>query len=272
MRYEKPRGILIPIGGHEQKKGSKSILSRVIDETRKKNPIIEIVTVATNLPEETSEDYFLAFEALGLTDTGEIHIKNRSEIADFTRRIETCDAVLFSGGNQLKLTALLGGTDFISVLKDRYYNDDNFVIAGTSAGATAMSNTMILKGSSEDALIKGELQLTNGLDFIDNLFIDTHLTQRGRIGRLIQTVTGNPGVLGLGLGEDTGAVIYNGNELEVIGSGLVVIADGLNIKYSNLTDIEDGEAITVEGITLHVLGKGKIFSLEERRLLKSEDE
>jgi cyanophycinase len=265
----RPRGILIPIGGNEDKKGSKSILSRVIDETRKKNPIIEIITVATDIPKEISYDYFLAFEELGLTDIGEIHIEKRDEIRDFMERIETCDAVFFSGGNQLKLTSMLGGSDFVSLLKERYYNDDNFVIAGTSAGATVMSNTMILKGSSADALIKGQLQLATGFDFINNFFIDTHLTQRGRIGRLIQTVTMNPGILALGLGEDTGTVIYNGNELEVIGSGLAVIADGLNIKYSNVTDIEDGDPITVEGILLHVLSRGEIFSLKERRLLKS---
>jgi cyanophycinase len=265
----KPRGILIPIGGREEKDGHKSILSRVIDETRKRDPIIEIITVATNHPEETSEDYFSAFEDLGLSDVGEINIEKRAETLDFMKRIDECDVVFFCGGNQLKLTVLLGGTDFLKLLKDRYLHDDNFVVAGTSAGAAAMSNTMILSGSGENALIKGELQLTNGLDFINNLFIDTHFTQRGRLGRLVQTVTANPAVLALGLGEDTGAVIYNGNELEIIGSGLAVIADGLNIKYSNLTDVEDGDPITVEGITLHVLSQSKIFSLSERRLLRS---
>jgi cyanophycinase len=266
---ERPRGILIPIGGHEDKEGRKSILSRVIDETRKRDPIVEIITLSTNVPEEISSDYFQAFEDLGLNDVGEIYIERRDETSDFIRRIDTCDAVFFCGGNQLKLTTLLGGTNFLKLLKKRYYNDENFVVAGTSAGAAAMSNTMIVAGSNRDALIKGKLQLTNGLDFINNLFIDTHFTQRGRLGRLVQTVTANPAVLGLGLGEDTGAVIYNGNELEIIGSGLAVIADGLNIKYSNLTDIEDGDPITVENIILHILGRKEIFSLSERRLLKS---
>ncbi len=263
MRH-RPRGILIPIGGNE----NESILSRIIEETRKRNPIIEIITVATSHHEETSDAYFSVFDDLGLT-IREIYIEKRSETEDFMKRIESCDGVLFSGGNQLKLTTMFGGTDFLRLLKDRYYNDDNFVIAGTSAGAAAMSNTMIIKGGSEDALIKGKLQLTNGLDFINNVLIDTHFTERGRFGRLIQTVAANPGVLGLGFGEDTGAVIYNGNELEVIGSGLAVIADGLNIKYSNMTDIGDGDPITVEGITLHVLGGKEIFSLSERRILRS---
>jgi cyanophycinase len=269
MSTDRPKGILIPIGGHEDKAGDKAVLCRVLEETRKKKPIIEVITIATNLPEEVGRDYHDAFGALDVGDVGEIFIRERKEVKDFIERIEKCDAVFFSGGNQLKLTTLLGGTDLIEVLKKRYEQDENFVIAGTSAGAAAMSDTMIVSGSGPTALIKGELQLNNGLAFITNLFIDTHFTERGRFGRLIQTVASNPAVLGLGLGEDTGAVIYNGDELEIIGSSLAMITDAQTIKYTDLTDVADGEPITVEGVSVHVLGKGKIFSLKERRLLKS---
>lgn len=266
---DKPKGILIPIGGREDKEDSKSILSRIIDETRKHDPRIEIITIATNLPKETVQDYYAAFQGLGFNNIGEIHFEERDEIPAFIDRIKKCDAVLFSGGNQLKITTLLGGTEFLKTLKDRYYQEENFVVAGTSAGAAAMCNTMILKGGSEDALIKGKLQLSIGLDFINDLFIDTHFMERGRFGRLIQTVTANPNVLGMGLSEDTAAVIYNGNEMEIIGSGLAVVADGLSIKYSNISDIEDGNPISVEGVIMHVLCKGQIFSLKERRFLRS---
>jgi cyanophycinase len=267
--YAQPKGILIPIGGHEDINGDMAILARVIDETRRSNPRIEVITVATNVPEEISKDYFAAFEDLGLDDLGEIYLDKREEIADYIDRIKDCDAVFFSGGNQLKLTTRLGGTELHRILKERYCSDKDFVIAGTSAGAAAMSSTMIVSGSGADALIKGQLQLTNGLDFIDTVFIDTHFTQRGRFGRLVQTVTANPSVLGLGFGEDTGAVIYNGNEMEIIGSGLAVVVDGINMKFTNITDIADGQPITVEGITTHILGSGQIFSLSERRLLRS---
>jgi cyanophycinase len=270
MDQIKPKGILIPIGGHEDKNGDMAILTRVIDETRRSNPRIEVITIATSVPEEISKDYFAAFEDLGLEDVGEIYIDKREENGDYVDRIKDCDAVFFSGGNQLKLTTRLGGTELLSILKERYILDRDFVIAGTSAGAAAMSSTMIVSGSGVDALIKGQLQLTNGLDFIDTAFIDTHFTQRGRFGRLIQTVTANPAILGLGFGEDTGAVIYNGDEMEIIGSGLAVVVDGMGMKYTNITDIADGQPITVEGIKTHILGSGQIFSLSERRLLKSE--
>jgi cyanophycinase len=121
----------------------------------------------------------------------------------------------------------------------RYYDEPNFVVAGTSAGAAAMPNTMIVSGSSQDAMMKGALQLTNGLGLIGHALIDTHFTQRGRFGRIIQTIIGNPGVIGLGLGEDTGIVIYKGDVMEVVGSGLVVIIDGSTINYTDLTEIGD---------------------------------
>jgi cyanophycinase len=265
-----PQGILIPIGGHEDKEGRKDILSRVLDETRRKDPIIEVITVATNVPGEVVDGYRDAFRALGIREVGEIYIEERDEANkdEFLHRIKRCDGVYFSGGNQLKLTTLLGGSEFLKILKDRYCNDRDFVIAGTSAGAAAMSNTMIVSGGSEDALIKGKLQLTSGLDFITNVFIDTHVTERGRFGRLMHTVASNPSVLGLGLGEDTGAIIYDGKELEIIGSGLAIIVDGNEMKYTNLTDIADGDPISIEGMKVHVLAKGKRFLLEERRLIK----
>jgi cyanophycinase len=265
------RGILIPIGGSEDKKETKTVLARVIAETGRKKPRICVFTLATTVPKEVAADYKSAFNDLGITRLCFIHFESRTE-ADKDKHlnaIKESDVVLFSGGNQLRLSSLLGGTALLELIKRRYLEDERFVIAGTSAGAAAMSDTMIIAGSSRDALIKGELELTNGLDLIDSVFIDTHFTERGRFGRLIQTVTCNPGILGVGLGEDTAVVIYKGNEMEVVGSGLVVIADGINITYTNLTDVSNGEPITVEGLKMHILGPGKRFLLKERRLAHS---
>jgi cyanophycinase len=268
MKIQNPKGILIPIGGGEDKKEHKTVLTRVIQETKKKHPRICLITLATNLPREVASDYRGAFRDLGITKLSVLHYEHRPE-ADTEanlRKIGQCDAVMFSGGNQLKLSSLLGGTKLLTLIKERYYDEENFVIAGTSAGAAAMSDTMIIAGSSSAALVKGELELTNGLDLINSVFIDTHFTERGRFGRLIQTVTCNPGVLGLGLGEDTAAVIHGGDEMEVIGSGLVVVADGSAISYTDLTDVQNGQAITVEGIHMHILGPGKKFLLSLRKL------
>jgi cyanophycinase len=227
-----------------------------------------VITLATNLPKEVAKDYRDAFVGLGIKKISVIHYENRpqADTAANIQKIKEADVVMFSGGNQLKLSSLLGGTELIQRIKDKYYDDPDFVIAGTSAGAAAMSDTMIISGSSQSALIKGELELTNGLDLINSVFIDTHFTERGRFGRLIQTVTCNPGVLGIGLGEDTAVIIYRGNEMEVVGSGLVVIADGKHISYTDLTSVSNGEPITVEGIKMHILGPGKKFLLAERRL------
>jgi cyanophycinase len=266
------RGILIPIGGCEDKKEHKTVLQRIISETGKKKPKICLITLATSVPREVGQDYKKAFKDLGIVKLTQLHFASRP-VADKERNLEKvkqCDAVLFSGGDQLRLSSLLGGTKLLELIKMRYSEEEKFVIAGTSAGAAAMSDTMIIAGSSQDALIKGELELTNGLDLINNVFIDTHFTERGRFGRLIQTVTCNPGILGVGLGEDTALVIYKGNEMEVVGSGLVVLADGSDICYTDLTDIANGDPITVEGLKMHVLGPGKRFLIKERRLAKED--
>jgi cyanophycinase len=271
MLQKKPKGILIPIGGGEDKEDEKEVLCRLLKETGKRNPDICIITLATDLPEETSQDYKKAFKDLDHTKISFIHYKERSE-ADQPGDIDIvkkCDLVLFSGGDQLRLSSLLGGTELIAIIKERYYSEPKFVVAGTSAGAAAMSDTMIISGSSADAMIKGELELTNGLDFINSVFIDTHFTERGRFCRIIHTVTCNPGILGIGLGEDTAIVIYQGEELEVVGSGLVVIVDGKKIEYTDLTEIDNGTPITVEGACMHILGPGKRFNIRDRRLIKA---
>ena len=271
MKNVIPKGILIPIGGGEDKKESKDILSRVISETRKTNPKICLITLATDVPEKAAEVYNKVFGDLNISKISIIHYTGRKEAdhQENLKKVKECDLILFSGGKQLKLSSLLGGTDLLTLITQRYYDEPKFVLAGTSAGASAMSNTMIITGSAPEALIKGSLELTNGLDLINNVTIDTHFTQRGRIGRLIQMVACNPGILGLGLGEDTCVIIKNGM-MEVVGSGLVTIIDGDDIDYTDLADIKDGEPITVEGIKVHILGPSKQFLIGERKIKMSD--
>lgn len=270
MKQSKPKGILIPIGGGEDTTGKKEVLSRVISECKKESPLICIITLATSKPEDAKKKYKEAFKDIDHTDVSFMYFDTREE-ADtekHTELLKKSDAILFSGGDQLKLSSLLGGTRLIQIIKERYFTEPHFVVAGTSAGAAAMSDTMIVGGDSQDAMVKGELELTNGLDFINSIFIDTHFTQRGRFGRIVQTITANPGILGLGLGEDTGVVIYNGEELEVTGSGLVVVIDGTEITYSDLADKDKGDIITVEGVKMHMLGPGKRFRIDERKIVQ----
>ncbi len=200
------------------------ILRRLINESKhKEDSRIEIVTTASKIPREVGPEYARAFEFLGAKNVDVLYIENREHALDeaSVERLKNADVVMFTGGDQLRLSSILGGTPFHELLLDKYKNED-FIYAGTSAGAAAASNNMIYQGSSSEALLKGEVKITSGLGLMDDVVIDTHFVHRGRIGRLFQAVVGNPKVLGIGLGEDTGLLITNGTQMEAIGSGLVI--------------------------------------------------
>jgi cyanophycinase len=265
MKTIKPKGILIPIGGG---KDDDLMMERIIKESGKLHPKMCYITLAVSNSLEAKNKHRSFAKQFGARNVSFIHFDIRSE-ADSTeniKKIKSCDVVFIGGGNQLRLSSLLGGTLLMAEIKRRYYEEHKFIVSGSSAGAAAMSNTMIVAGSSQDALIKGELQLTNGLDLINNVFIDTHFTDRGRFGRVIQTVAYNPGVLGLGISINTGVVIYEGERLEVVGTGLVVIVDGTSIEYSDLTDKSDGDPLTIVGLKMHVIGPGKCFAIISRKI------
>ncbi|MFB0909909.1 MAG: cyanophycinase, partial [Flavobacterium sp.] len=222
------------------------ILKRIISESKhKENSRIEVITTASNIPKEIGPEYVKAFAYLDATNIDVLYIDKREEAADeaILTRLKAADVVIFTGGDQLRLTSILGGTPFHDILLDKYHNEE-FVYAGTSAGAAAASNNMIYQGSSSEALLKGEVKITSGLGLIDGVVIDTHFVRRGRIGRLFQTVVSNPRVLGIGLGEDTGLLITNNNHMEAIGSGLVILVDGRDIKDTNLTQVKLGQPIS----------------------------
>ena len=174
---------------------------------------------------------------------------------------------MFSGGNQLRLSATFGGTEFLEIALNRYNEEKNFVVAGTSAGAMAMSNTMIYEGNATTAHLKGEVKITTGLGFMDDVIFDSHFEKRGRFGRLAQAIASNPSAVGIGLGEDTGMLIKEGNIMEAIGSGLVMIIDGHDIMHSNIADIPDGNPISVENIKVHFCEKGNGYLLKERKFI-----
>ncbi|HYG53034.1 MAG TPA: cyanophycinase, partial [Flavobacteriales bacterium] len=232
---KRPKGTLIPMGGGVDKEKKKTIMCRLLDETQRRKPKICVVTVATIEPDKEATAYRDCFKSLHKNEFSVVHFTQRSGANDpkHLEKVRKADLVILGGGDQLRLSNLMGGTALMNLLMERYLNDNKFVLAGSSAGATAMSGTMIIAGDGDRSLIKGELELTSGLNFTDTVFIDTHFTERGRVGRLIQTVTHNPALLGIGLGEDTGAIIKAGDKLEVIGSGLMVVVDGHEISYTN---------------------------------------
>ena len=278
-----PKGKLIAIGGAEDKGTDletgeihrnnlnffeRGILRRIVEEAGGASSRIEVVTTASTIPNEVGNSYLNAFGKIGCTNIGVLHIRNRHDALndEYLERIRHCDCIMFSGGNQLRLSATFGGTEFLQILHERYMNED-FVVAGTSAGAMAMSNTMIYEGNATRAHLKGEVKITTGLGFLDRVIIDSHFEKRGRFGRLAQAVSSNPSCIGIGLGEDTGMLVTEGNKMEAIGSGLVMIIDGHNIRHSNIADIPEGNPISIENIVVHFCEKGNGYLLKERKFL-----
>lgn len=287
---QQPSGKLIAIGGAEDKgtvpeKGELQklsnlnfielgILNRIVQESGGTAAKIEVITTASMIPNEVGENYLNAFGKIGCTDVSVMNIRNRADVVipEFIERIRNCDAVMFSGGNQLRLSTIFGGTQLLQLMLQRYHNDAAFVVAGTSAGAMAMSNTMIYEGNATRAHLKGEVKITTGLGFMDDVVFDSHFEKRGRFNRLSQVVATNPSCLGIGLGEDTGMLITHGNKMEAIGSGCVIIIDGYDIRYSNIADVPDGSPFSIENLKVHVCEKGNGYLVNKRDFLSQATE
>ena len=282
-KMNNPKGKLVIIGGSVDR-GSfsespddlkrnlkffeKGILKRITTESIKNNlSKFEIITTASSIPEEVGEEYVKAFAQLDVLNVGVLNIKTRDEAnsPESLERLKNADVVMFTGGDQLRLTSIFGGTAFHHLLLDKYQNED-FIISGTSAGAAASSNNMIYQGSSQEALLKGEVKITGGLGFINNVIIDTHFVQRGRIGRLLYACASNPINLGIGLGEDTGLLIIDGNSMEAIGSGLVMLVDGTQMRDTSITDVEMGAPVSIENLIVHVMAFGDHYDLKNKKL------
>ena len=278
-----PKGKLIAIGGAEDKGTDLEtgeiqrnnlnffelgILSRLVEEAGGTSSRIEIITTASTIPYNVGENYLNAFGKIGCMNIGVMHIRTRQETmnGDYLERIKHCDAVMFSGGNQLRLSVTDGGTEFLSILKKRS-QEENIVIAGTSAGAMAMSHTMIYEGNAARAHLKGEVKMTTGLGFINSVIFDSHFEKRGRFARLAQAIATNPSCIGIGLGEDTGMLVTGGNKMEAIGSGLVMIIDGHDILHSNIADIPEGNPISIENMKVHFCEKGNGYLINERKFI-----
>lgn len=276
-----PLGHLVAVGGAEDKgtdleKGivqrnrlnffELGILRNIVSLIGGAEPRVEVITTASSIPDEVAQNYKDAFEKLGCLNVGHLRIRNREDAAlpENIDRLNACNCIMFSGGNQLRLSSIFGGTHFLDVLKQRYH-DENFLVAGTSAGAMAMSNTMIYEGNAAIASLKGEVKITTGLGMLQNVIIDTHFDKRGRFNRLAQGVAAQPGAIGIGLGEDTGVIVSEGRHLTAIGSGSVVIIDGKHIDYNNIADIAFGKPISVENIIVHIMSKGDTYNLETRK-------
>lgn len=276
-----PTGKLIAIGGAEDKGTDKDlflplknnvnyvelgVLKRIVTEAGGKQAKIEVITTASAIPAEVWRNYQNAFAKLGCTNVGHLRIRKTkdTETEEVLTRLKNCDAIMFSGGDQSKIASAFTGTEFFKVLKHRYHHE-KFVIAGTSAGAMAMSHVMISDGNAAYSLLKGEVKNAVGLGFVDKVIIDSHVNKRGRFTRLAQMVALHPSKIGIGLGEDTGVIITHEDELEVIGSGAVMIVDGTTLKHNNIHHVNNGSSISLEGLTVHILEHGNRYNCKTRK-------
>jgi cyanophycinase len=273
------KGTLIPIGGNEDKGaeenemytmefGDEGILFHIVKEAGGNDAKIVVIPTASSIPVEVGENYIDAFTKIGCPNIHVLDIRSRedSEKETSIELIKSADCIMFSGGDQSKITDKIGGTTIHTILVDRYKNEEGFVIAGTSAGAMVMANEMISGGSATDAFIKGAVEMYKGLGLIPELIIDTHFIKRGRFGRQSEAVAKFPNLLGIGLAEDTGMIIKNGNDCTVIGSGMVIVFDGRTLTHNNEKVLEEGTPMTMTNLTVHVLSNSDMYDIKNRKV------
>ncbi|RUX25196.1 cyanophycinase [Mesorhizobium sp. M7A.F.Ca.US.011.01.1.1] len=255
-------GTLVIIGGHEDHDGDRVILKEVanlIPDGR-----LVLATIASHEPEGYLEKYQRSFGELGIDDVIELYVNDRVEAAhdEKIKALENVSAVFFSGGDQLRITSQIGDTP----IDDRVHEifQGGGIIAGTSAGASMMSDTMMVKGPNAASFRIGHIRMAPGLGLLPNVIIDQHFAERGRIGRLIGAVSLNPRVLGIGIDEDT-AIVVQGNTFKVIGSGAVYLVDATGVTHSNIAEGQPDAALSIYDLKIHVLSSGDAFDLKTRR-------
>ncbi|MFC7357891.1 cyanophycinase [Jejudonia soesokkakensis] len=271
------KGTLIPIGGNEDKGVEtkeiyhlefieEGILSRVVKESGGINAKILIIPTASSIPDEVGENYLTAFGKLGCKNLHVLNIRDRdqSETPTNIQLMQEADCVMFSGGNQSNITRAIGGTTLHKIMAERYQNE-NFVIAGTSAGAMCMSHEMITGGSSQESFIKGAVGMGEGMSFIPELIIDSHFIRRGRFGRLAEAVAKFPKLIGVGLAEDTGLIIKEG-KFEVLGSGMVILFNARKAKHNNHHLLEKGTPMSLTNLKTHILASGDRFNIKKKKV------
>jgi cyanophycinase len=261
---ERGRGTLIIIGGHEDRdpEGDRKILREVARHVR--GGKLVLATVASHKPEGYYDDYERAFADLDIGELVELYVQDRTEARDQEklRVIDDAAAIFFSGGDQLRITSQIGDTGIEAKVRALY--ERGGLIAGTSAGASVMSDTMLVKGTSSETHRIGDLHMAPGLGLIRDVIIDQHFAERGRFGRLLGAVAHNPRVLGLGIDEDTAAIV-EGDEFEVIGSGAVYVVDGESVTHSNVAEARPERVLSMHDVRVHVLETGDRFCLRDRR-------
>lgn len=257
------RGYLVPIGGAEDKETKPTILKRFAEICGGKNARIVVIPTASRL-DDTGKLYQTLFKRLGAGEVNYIPITSREDCdnPEFAQLCDEATGIFITGGNQLRLTTILGGTAVAQAI--RRGNAAGIHIAGTSAGASIMAQHMMAGGPGDSGAREGGATLAPGLGLTNSAIIDQHFSERNRIGRLLSAVAYNPFLFGIGVDEDTAAFIDPHNVIEVVGSGGVTVVDGSGLKYSSLSQARQGEALGLLGLKLDILHEGCHYDLNTR--------
>ncbi len=254
------RGWIVPIGGAENKENDRRILERFVRVSGGEAADIVVIPTASRM-HETGPRYEQLFGEIGAARVTVMDFDTRRDCQETGRlqRLEEASGIFFTGGNQLRLTTLLGGTPVARMIRTR--NAHGVTVGGTSAGASILSEHMIASGDEGSAMVGGGVRLAPGLGLTNRFIIDQHFRQRDRLGRLLTALAYNPFAVGIGLDEDTAAFIGPDETLEVEGSGGVTIVDGTEVTYSSIDKVSDGQAVSMLGLRLHILSAGATYNL-----------
>jgi cyanophycinase len=257
------RGWIVPIGGAENKENDRHILERFVQCSGGRNADIVVIPTASRL-HETGPRYEKLFKDIGAARVAVMDFDTRRDCQEPGRlqRLEEASGIFFTGGNQLRLTTLLGGTPVAKLVRTR--NANGVTVGGTSAGASILSEHMIAFGDEGSSVISGSVRLAPGLGLTNRFIIDQHFRQRDRLGRLLTALAYNPFAIGIGLDEDTAAFIGPDETVEVEGSGGVTIVDAADVTYSSMDSVTEGQPVCMLGLRLHVLVAGATFNLHTR--------
>ena len=257
------RGFIIPIGGAEDKVHDRDILQRFVEVSGGDKARIVVIPTASQL-DSTGPRYKQIFEMLNVERADVLDYRERAdtERADWLELLESATGAFMTGGNQLRLATILGGTPVAKAIRRK--NAAGMAVAGTSAGAAFVSEHMIAHGRSGATPRAGHVSLAAGLGLTNRVIIDQHFRERDRIGRLMTALAYNPFAIGLGLDEDTAAFIDADRGFEVVGAGAITVVDASDLDYSGMADARDGDAIDMIGMRLHVLTSGATYNLESR--------
>jgi cyanophycinase len=269
--HKKTKGKLIIIGGHEDKEGKAEILQEVARKAHGRKGHLLLVTIATQFPREVADEYTKAFKRLGVHQIDVLDIRSREEAKreENVAKIRDAAVIFFTGGDQLRITSQMADSPVFRCLQE--VHEDGVTIAGTSAGAAVMPETMLISGKGDESNHVTTLGMAPGLGLLQDVVIDSHFAERGRFGRLLGAVVQNPKNLGLGIDENTALVVQRGECFEVLGSGAVYVFDGTGVSYSSLSERNPEGIVSVFNIKVHVLGAGDRYDLAAKLPVIPED-